>query len=248
MRNSAKYMKLTALVAVTVIVNIVVLSPGLIGLQLGGSSALETASGLTVLFISLLVMLYGSYSLLLRPVPLIPVQNPATPEEYTAALTRFRRIKLLKSDVSLAISQLERMQKKVHLLTELLRGRFEPMELSYKKFMAVIGEVEKLFYANIRGIVNKLSVVEASQFSDFTNQETQPQLPATLIQARTQLYNEYIGHISGYLRINEEILLKLDQLLLELSLLGSAEVQAAADMPGMKEIEALIRQTKAYKS
>ncbi|MNC71454.1 hypothetical protein D3C75_1223780 [compost metagenome] len=54
--------------------------------------------------------------------------------------------------------------------------------------------------------------------------------------------------MTGYLGANEEILLKLDQLLLEISLLDSTDYTAIEEMPCMKELSALIGQTKLYQN
>lgn len=54
------------MIAGVVILNVIVLSPGLLGVEIGGSP-LETASAVTLLIISLLVVLYGSYTLLFNP-------------------------------------------------------------------------------------------------------------------------------------------------------------------------------------
>ena len=53
--------------------------------------------------------------------------------------------------------------------------------------------------------------------------------------------------MTGYLEANEEIMLKLDKLLLEISLLGSTDYRDVEEMPCMKEIDMLIKQTKLYK-
>lgn len=113
--------------------------------------------------------------------------------------------------------------------------------------MGVIDEVEKLFYLNIRGILNKLGVFAASDFARMADQPKASQLSSKVAQKKTALYQEYLAYVTGYLEANEEIMLKLDQLLLEISLLGSTDYRDVEDMPCMKEIDALIKQTKLYK-
>lgn len=245
--NSSRSIKLLGLIAGIVLLNVVVLSPGLLGVEIGGVNVLETASGVTLLLISLLIVLYGSYFLLLKPPAVPPVKDIKTHEDYIEALTHYRNVKVLKKDVSLALDQLDRIQKKKETLLDVLLQRFEPTELSYKKFIAVIHEVEKLFYLSIRGILNKLSVFDASEFATFASGQRPTQFSNKLIQEKTILYNEYLSSITGYLGANEEILLKLDKLLLEISLLGSTDYTDVEDMPCMKEIDALINQTKFYK-
>jgi hypothetical protein len=219
-----KPLKLLALIAGVAFLDIITLSPGLLGVRIGGENVLETASGITVLFMSLIVLLYGSYGLLLKPpAHLPPIKSIRTHEDYIAALHPYRKVKVLKNNITQAIDQIYRIEKKKSTLVNVLSQRFEQTELSYRRFSSVIGEVEKLFYLNIRGILNKLHVYEASGFAIIAD------------------------HVTGYLGANEEILLKLDQLLLEISMLGSTDYDAVEEMPCMKEIDQLITQTKFYK-
>ncbi|MFC6651248.1 hypothetical protein [Paenibacillus rhizoplanae] len=234
------------MIAGVVILNVIVLSPGLLGIEIGGSP-LETASAVTLLIISLLVVLYGSYTLLFRP----PAATPAsvqleTREDYIAGLSRHRNVKVLKEDISLALDQMERIEKKKTTLLQVLGRRFDPAELSFRKFHSVILEVEKLFYLNIRGLLNKLSVFDAAEFAKFNAGNASSRFSSSLIQKKTAVYNEYLTYVKGSLGANEEILLKLDQLLLEITELGSADYTNVEDMPCMQELTALIGQTKLY--
>lgn len=245
--SSSRSMKLWGLMAGVVLLNIIILSPGLLGVEIGGESVLETASGVTLLVISLLVLLYGSYVLLFKPPVVTPVKNIKTHEDYIDALHQYRNVKVLEKDIVLALDQLVRIEKKKLTLLDVLSQRFDPTELSYKKFISVIHEVEKLFYLNIRGILNKLSVFDASEFSNFASEQGTAKFSNKLVQEKTELYHAYLAYVAGYLGANEEILLKLDKLLLEISLLNSTEYKDVEDMTCMKEIDVLIQQTKFYK-
>lgn len=245
--NGSKIMKLVLLVAGVAALNIVMLSPGLLGVEIGAGNALQTAFGVTVLFMSLLILLYGSYALLFkRPAP-APVREMKSREDYIAALHQYRNVKVLKNDIALALEQLDRIEKKKLTVFDVLRQRFDETELSYRKFHSVIIEVEKLFYLNITGILNKLGVFTASDFSSMANPKRSTQRSTKVMQQKTELYEEYLAYVAGYLDGNEEILLKLDQLLLEISLLGSIDHKEIDEMPCIKEIDLLIKQTKLYK-
>lgn len=234
------------MIAGVVILNVIVLSPGLLGIEIGGSP-LETASAVTLLIISLLVVLYGSYTLLFRPPAAKPVSvQLETREDFITGLSRHRNVKVLKDDISLALDQMERIEKKKTTLLQVLGRRFDPAELSFRKFHSVILEVEKLFYLNIRGLLNKLSVFDAAEFAKFSAGNASSRFSSALIQKKTALYNEYLSYVKGCLGANEEILLKLDQLLLEITELGSADYSNVEDMPCMQELTALIGQTKLY--
>lgn len=68
-----------------------------------------------------------------------------TREDYIAGLGRHRNVKVLKDDIALALDQMERIEKKKTALLQVLGRRFDPAELSFRKFHSVIMEVEKLF-------------------------------------------------------------------------------------------------------
>jgi hypothetical protein len=244
--NSSRFMKLIGLITGFVFLNIIVLSPGMMGVEIGGDSALQTASGVTLLLTSSLALLYGSYVLLFRPPVVTPVKNIQSREDYIAALGHYKHVKALNNDIVLGIDQLERMEKKRIVLLDVLGQRFDVAELSYKKFVSVIHEVENLFYLNVRGVLNKLSVFDASGFSTSAGPPKSSTFSNRLVQEQTNLYNEYLASVSGYIGANEEILLKLDRLLLEISQLGSTDYKTIEDMPCMKEIDSLIKQTKFY--
>jgi hypothetical protein len=243
--TGSKYIKLIGLIAGVAVLNIVVFSPGFAGLAIGGS-ALATASGVTLLVASALALLYGSYILLARQPEAIPVKQIRTHEDYAEALTRYARIKPLEGDIRFALDQLERIRKKKETLLDVLNQRFESGELSYKKFASVIREVEKLFYLNVRSVLNRLHVFDEADFASVMTQKT-TRYSKQLLQEKTNLYNEFLSFLKYSLDNNEEILLKLDKLLLEISRLDSFEPGDIENMPCMQEIDSLIKQTKYYK-
>lgn len=243
--TGTKYIKLLGLILGVAVLNILVLSPGFLGVEIGGS-ALTTAFGVTLLFASSLVLLYGSYVLLLKLPVVLPVKQIKTHEDYAEALTHYRRVKVLEGDITLALEQLERIKKKKDTLINVLNQRFDPNELSYKKFASVTQEVEKLFYLNVRSILYRLNVFDESEFESVMNKKSTPFSPE-LLREKSNVFNEYLTFVKGSLGTNEEILLKLDKLLLEISRLDSFELGDIENMPCMQEIDSLIKQTKYYK-
>jgi hypothetical protein len=240
-----KFIKLLGLILGVAGLNILVLSPGLLGVEIG-ENALSTAFGVTLLSASTLVLFYGSYVLLFKPPVVIPIKQIQTHEDYVEALIRYRRVKALEDDITLALEQLDRMRKKQETLLNVLIQRFEPNELSYKKFASVTQEVEKLFYLNVRSVLNRLNVFDESEFESVRSQKSS-RFSLELLQEKTEMYNEHLSFVKNSLGTNEEILLKLDKLLLEISRLDSFELGDIENMPCMQEIDSLIKQTKYYK-
>jgi hypothetical protein len=243
--TDTKYVKLLGISLGVVVLNILVLSPGFLGVKIGGS-ALSTAFGVTLLFASALVLIYGSYVLLFKQPVVLPIKLIKTHEDYVEALTHYKRVKALKDDITLALEQLDRMKKKKDTMSNVLNQRFDTTELSYKKFTSVTQEVEKLFYLNVRSILNRLNVFDESEFERVMDQKS-TQFSRELVQEKSNLYTEYLSFIKSSLGSNEEIFLKIDKLLLEISRLDSFELGDIENMPCMQEIDSLIKQTKYYK-
>ncbi|WP_042160197.1 hypothetical protein [Paenibacillus gorillae] len=243
--STSKYIKLLVIIAAVAALDIYVLSPGLLGITIGGT-ALSTAIGVTLLLASALVIIYGSYALLFKQPVVLPVKEIATHEDYVESLTAYKQIKVLEEDVNVSLEQLDRIRKKKDTLLNVLNQRFDASELSYKKFASVTYEVEKLFYLNIRSMLSRLQLFDEAEFKRVITQK-----PATfsreLIQAKVDVYNDYLSYIKSSIGTNEEILLKLDKLLLEISRLDSFEPGDIENMPCIQEIDSLIKQTKFYK-
>ncbi|XOJ03274.1 hypothetical protein ACMX2M_19890 [Paenibacillus polymyxa] len=240
-----KYIKLLGLILSIVAVNVLAFSPGFIGLNFG-EGAFTTALSVTLLFGSAMALLYGSYTLLFRQPVVLPVKHIETHEDYVEALSFYRRIKVLEEDITLGLSQLSRMKKKKETLLNVLHQRFDPGELSYKKFASVTMEVEKLLYLNIRSVLNRLNVFDEADYANMMKSKSES-IPQKLFQEKTKVYNDYLSYVKNALHTNEEVLLKLDQLLLEISRLDSFEAGDIEQMPCMQEIDQLIKHTKLYR-
>ncbi|MCG7406614.1 hypothetical protein MH117_04225 [Paenibacillus sp. ACRRX] len=243
--SSTNMIKLIGLMLIVAAVNILVFSPGLIGVQIG-TSALSTATGVTLLFASGGVLVIGIYHLLFKKPVIIPVKQIKTYDEYIEHLSRYRHAKGIESDISLALEQMERMQKRKRTLIEVLQQRFEETEMSYKKFASVTQEVEHLFYQNIRSILNILHVYDESEF-ERVFQKKSSGFSNELVQKKASVYQDYLSTITSSISNNEEILLRLDQLLLEISSLDHIEPGEIEQLSCVQELDSLIRQTKYYK-
>ena len=244
--TTTKVMKTTGLIAGIMLINILALSPGFLNIEIG-RSALSTAVGVTLLLASAIGLLYGVYSILFKQPQRIPVNQIQTYEHYVEALVPYRRVKALENDIDLAMEQMARLRKKRNLLEDVLGQRFDPSELSYRKFAAVSAGVDQLFYMNIRSLLNRLNVLDESDFRDLDKRKAHA-FSKELVQKRSELLHEQLSFVKSSLDDNEEILLKLDQLLLEISRLDSLEPGEIDSMPGMMDLDALIKQTKYYKA
>lgn len=239
------YLKMLGVVAGAAVINILALSPAFAGVTIGGS-AFETALGVTLLAASAIAIIYGSYNWLYKTPIVLTTKPIQTREDYVGALAPYGRIRVLSEDISVALEQMDRMDKKKATLLKVLHQRFEPGEMSFAKFSSVADEVENLFYLNIKSVLNRLGVFDEAEYERVMTRKSARYSPK-LLQEKTDFYNDYLSYIKHAIGTNEEMLLQLDKLLLEISRLDSIEPGEIEQMPAMVEIDSLIKQTKYYK-
>ncbi len=227
--------------------NIIAFSPVLIGLALG-TDAFATASGITLIFLSGAGLIYGNYKLLSGPEKVIPTNKIMTVEDYIEELNNHRGLKTFEETVDLLLDQIERLQKKNKIIRDILLQIFSASEISYKKFDAVIAEVEKIFFINIRSILNKLDAFDEEDYNFIRKKHESRAFSQQFMEEKFKVYNEYLTFVKAAAEDNEQILLKLDKLLLEISGLNSVESGQLEQMAGMIEIDNLIKQTINYKN
>ena len=227
--------------------NIAVFSSGLLAVDLFGS-ALEKAFGSAFLVLSGSGLVYGNYKLLSEPEKAIPIGAKSTKEDYVEALNEHRGLETFERNIDLLLDQIERLQKKNKTIRDILLQIFNASEISYQKFDAVIAEVENIFFKNIRSIINKLNAFDEEDYNFIKKQRNAGAFSEEIMEEKFKVYNEYIRFVKEATEDNEEILLKLDKLLLQISGLNCIESGELEKMAGMIEIDNLIKQAKYYKN
>lgn len=227
--------------------NIAVFSSGLLAVDLFGS-ALEKAFGSAFLVLSGSGLVYGNYKLLSEPEKAIPIGAKSTKEDYVEALNEHRGLETFERNIDLLLDQIERLQKKNKTIRDILLQIFNASEISYQKFDAVIAEVENIFFKNIRSIINKLNAFDEDDYNFIRKQRDAGAFSEEIMEEKFNVYNEYIRFVKEATEDNEQILLKLDKLLLEISGLNCIESGELEQMAGMIEIDNLIKQAKYYKN
>ncbi len=142
------------------------------------------------------------------------------------------------------LSQLKRFKKKVKTIRDILLQKFSPQELTYQKFDGVLNKVEEIMYLNMRSILNKISAFdveeyEALQKKGFPKNEVS--------EEKIQIYNEYLDFVKNATQTNEDILLKLDKMLFEVSRYNSLENKEIKELPALAEMDELINNANLYR-
>ena len=95
--------------------------------------------------------------------------------------------------------------------------------------------------------LNKLNAFDEKDYNRIKKDGAQKKFTLEFIQSKMSIYNEYILFVKEATEDNEQIILKLDKILLEISKLNSLEDGEIETMGAMKEIDELIDKTKLYK-
>lgn len=245
--GEGKIKKLVGLNVTIALIDIILFSPGLLGIKIGGTSILATAFGITVMLMSGVVFVFGNYSILYTKEKIIQTSEIKTEADYINALKHNYGKKTFAKEIDIIIEQIERLQKKKETIKDILLQRFDSTEMSYSKFQGAVIDLDNIFYINIRSILNKLQAFDEEDYNQIKRDSINSEFSKEFIKEKMDIYQEYITFIKDSVEDNEQILLKLDKFLLEISKFNSLEDGEIENMGAMKEIDELISNTKLYK-
>jgi len=240
--------KLAILNSILILTNVLIFSRAFLGLALFGFSALSTAFGIMWIFLSIAVFLYGNYKIINAVTPPPPPAKIAesrfeTLESCSVLLTEYisREDKTFDAILLRVKEQLNRMMKKERVINDILLQKFQANELSYMKFQDSINSIRKILCLNTRSILNRLYAFDVNEYEKSIETHSTDRYS----EAKRALLNEYRDFLNETADYNEDILLKMDRLILEISKLNDPE--KLNDLDALQEIDALISNTKWYK-
>ncbi|MFZ7120670.1 MAG: hypothetical protein ACOWWH_06945 [Eubacteriaceae bacterium] len=245
--NNRKAIRILILNFSLAVVNIIIFSPGLIGLRLTGGSIFDTALASTILFLDIAIFIYANYLILTKQQKVILSRELKNMEDYESALNAHKNNKTFKKNVHIILDQMDRIEKKKQMFLDLLHQEFNAGEMSFEKFQGVVTNVEKIFYMNIKSIIHKINAFDEDDYNFIKKENAKATFTDQFIKEKLSVYQEYVFFVKEATEDNEEILLKLDKLLLELSKLDCIEENEIDQMEEIKSIDELIKNTKYYK-
>jgi len=243
--DTKKIIKLLVLNIGIVVIDIIFLSPGLLGIEIIGGSTFGTALGITIIIMSIIVFIYGNYKLIVEKEKIIQPSEIKTADDCINALNQNYDKRVFEKDITTILEQIEMFQKKRETIKEVLLQKFNATEMSYSKFDSTISDLENVFYLNIKSIINKLNAFDEKDYNRI-KKEGEKKFSKEFIHEKMRIYGEYISFVKNAIEDNEQIILKLDKILLELSKFNSLEDINIEDMSAMKEIDDLINKIKLY--
>lgn len=173
------------------------------------------------------------------------VNDLQTDEDFKIELVKCMSKREFRIPAENAVKQLERMRKKINILEEVLSQHFEKGSITYEKFYTTIANIEELFFDNLRKMILKITIFDQDEFNNMARDNRN--LSTAAVSQRNAIYKEYVNYANLILEKNENILIKLDNLLLEVSKLDDVEESNIENLSAVQEVNDLIEQTKYYK-
>ena len=158
-------------------------------------------------------------------------------------LKRFQSLEPFALYIQQNLEQVERLGKKRLAIREVLLQSFSYAEMSYRKLSAVLDGVDHVMYLNLHSIINKIAVFDYEEYQQLNQLEWNRD---ELAREKMDIYQTDITFVQQATRNNEEILLKLDRLLLEVTQFNSMK-EDIMDMPAIKELDRLISSVRLYR-
>ena len=228
-----------------VVAMIALFSDALIGLRLFSGSAFSLSFAWTAIVLGVLVFIGGNWRLLRTEVPKPKLPDAPTLADSVAALTKaLDHGDVFDETIHKNIEQVGRFERKRDIARKLLRQKFTAGEISDQKFSAVLRDVEAVLQLNIRSILNKIYAFDVAEYEQNPQAHYQDE---ALKREKLGIYHEYMDFVNSATKTNEDILLKLDKILLELSRYDSLEHSDVQKLPAMIEMDELIKHANLYK-
>ena len=243
--SSRKIRLVIILNAAIVLVNVALFSNALLGVSLFDGSAFSISAGWTVVLISVIVFFRGNSLILYKPETSLLMQDI---NSLDSCIFFFEMAiyngKSFDENILKNIEQIKRFRRKCDTIKSVLLQKFSANEMSFQKFNNVLQDIEKVIYMNMRSILNKIS---AFDIDDYKTMQKKGFQGCEFSQEKMDIYKEYFDFVSNATRTNENILLKLDKMLLEISRYNSVENKDVQKLPAMIEMDELIKNAKLYK-
>lgn len=232
--NKKLLLKLCGLNFGLAFLNIAAFSQAIGGISLTGDSTVRRVLGYTIIVISVLLFLYGNYTILKSPQVKYDytIQDLDTPGELVDALEKLSDRTALRPMIQASTGHIQTLKRKKESLKAMIYRKFNEEQDSLGLSDVVAG-AEKLLYSNTKQIINGIAVFDQKEFERILPDQ-QPQ--------KYQVYREQIDYIRNKVEENEAILLEFDRLLMEVSKLSDGTQEDAGELAVLRDVIANMKQ------
>lgn len=243
--SSKKKRQLLILNSLIIIINIAIFSNLFLGFSLFKGTVLTIgASWLTVIG-SVFAFFKGNLHILKKEEMHLLAQDVKTLDDCISVFQEaIYNGDVFDENIEKNMDQIKRFKRKYNTIHDILLQKFSADEMTYQKFNDVLKEVEKVIYMNMRSIINKISAFDMEEYENILKNKIDRK---TIPQEKLDIYDKYIKFVNESTNINEEILLKLDKMILEISQYNTIDGGDIKKMPAIIEMDELIQNAKRYK-
>ncbi|WP_343249264.1 hypothetical protein [Diplocloster hominis] len=243
--SQKQIVKLVCLNLGIVLFNIVVFSEGMLNLW-GSQSLIVRALCITIVVVSLLVFCYGNYRIIFKgnKTQIYRKDEFAKPEDYLDVLKDSAK-RTFEDETDHMVRCIEKMMKKTEVLNVILLQYFTEGEMAYQQFQNAMRGASEIFYDNVKKMINRINLFDEEEYRNALRGTSGKAAEST--EKMLKICKEHIDYVHTAIDRNEDILLKLDGLILEISKLDDMEGGTLEELPAIQEINSLIEHTKYYK-
>ncbi|MDR1165201.1 MAG: hypothetical protein LBO66_04880 [Deltaproteobacteria bacterium] len=172
----------------------------------------------------------------------------ALPEEISASLRAYldEGHHLFSESVMSLEAQLVSLAEKKRLIRASLLERFQPTELSFRKFTAVVDGVEDFTRSNAKGVLARLRGFDEKEYERILVDGERGAADSPR-EERAAILAEYQAQARKAVAIGNEVLVKLDKLQLEILRLSTYEEKDFEKIESTRELDDLVKNMKWYR-
>lgn len=230
--------------AAIILINIAVFSNAFLGFSLFSGTALSMSLAWMSIVTSVFAFIKGNSVILKKEETHLLTQSIRSLEDCIDVFQEaINHGDVFDENIVKNIEQIKRFTRKHATIKDILLQKFSKDEMSFQKFSSVLQDVEDVIYMNMRSILNKISAFDVDEYErlmrgEFSGNE--------LTQEKRDIFNEYIDFVDTATKTNEEILLKLDKMLLEISRYNTIDGGDIKKLPAIVEMDELIKNANLY--
>ncbi len=242
-----KIRQLLLLNALIVIINVLIFSKAFLGLSLLAGTTLGMSVAWFTVVSTGFAFLKGNVTLLKKTeTHKLIAQRVNSLDDCVAIFEEaIKNGDVFDKDILRNLEQIRRFKKKQRTIKDILLQKFAVNELTYQKFSSVLNEVENVIYMNMRSILNKIAAFDIEEYEDLQKRGFPPN---EVSEEKMSIYKDYIDFVKNATKTNDDILLKMDKLLFEISKYNSLDDgRNIENLPAIKEMDELIENTKLYR-
>ena len=243
--SAKKKRQLILLNLAIIIINIILFSNVFLGFSLFKGTVLSIGISWVTVLLSIGAFVKGNMSILKNDEMLLLAKDVKTLDDCVSVFEEaIYNGDVFDENIKKNIDQIKRFTRKYNTINDILLQKFSSDEMTFQKFSDVLKEVEKVIYMNMRSIINKISAFDMEEYENILKNKIDRK---TIPQEKLDIYDKYIQFVNESTNINEEILLKLDKMILEISQYNTIDGGDIKKMPAIIEMDELIKNAKHYK-